>query len=59
MFFARLRNLTDKALREWGVDLCLGGVGKIEPAFFLFFFLFLGAEVANSYQHMFGQDGID
>ena len=30
-------------------DLCLGVVGKIEP----------GAEVANSYKHVFGRDGIN
>ena len=24
-------NLPDKAIPGWGIDLCLGGVGKIEP----------------------------
>ena len=39
-------------------DLYLGGVGKIEPEVSGFkWFSFSGAEVANSYKHVFGRDG--
>ena len=41
-----------------GSYLCLGGVGKIEPEVSGFeWFLFSGAEVANSCRHVFGRDG--
>ena len=45
---------------SWGgeFDLCLGGVGKIEPEVSgLRLLSFLGAEAANSYKHVFGRDG--
>ena len=39
-------------------DLYLGAVGKIEPEVSGFkWFSFSGAEVANSYKHVFGRDG--
>ena len=39
-------------------DLYLGGVEKIEPEVSGFkWFSFSGAEVANSYKHVFGRDG--
>ena len=39
-------------------DLYLGGVGKIEPEVSGFkWFSFSGAEVTNSYKHVFGRDG--
>ena len=34
-------------------------VGKIESGLSGFTFLFSGAEVANSYKHVFGRDGIN
>ena len=44
--------------RGWGIWPCLGGVEKIEPEVSGFnFFFFPGAEVANSYKHVFGRDG--
>ena len=43
--------------RGWGIWPCLGGVGKIEPEVSGFKSLFWGgAEVANSYKHVFGRD---
>ena len=43
--------------RGWGIWPCLGGVEKIEPEVSGFKFFFSGAEVANSYKHVFGRDG--
>ena len=41
-------------------DLCLGVMRKIEPEASGFdIFLFMGAEVTNSYKHVLGQDGIN
>lgn len=66
---ANLGHLTTLLPGEWWIwqvrpfqggkfDLCLVGVGKIEPEVYGFKWLFLGGtEVANSYKQVFGRDG--
>ena len=57
IFCARgVKNLTGRPSRHVEYDLCQGGVGKIESEVSGFKFCFFGAEVANSYKHVFGRD---